>query len=222
MKTSAKGVLEIAEHEGVVPAPYLDSTGVWTWGVGHTAAAGGPDPAALPRGMPDDVERAVQDVLAQFRQDLIRYEDRVNRAITVPIPQHAFDALVSFDFNTGGIFRAKLTKAINDGDPDASRHFMGWLKPPEIRKRRTAEKRLFETGDYDANGDAIPIWRVDGAGRLRGVLRNLTPEEMARFTGPAPTAPAPIPRPDASGQTSLLSRILAAILRFLKSGKAPK
>jgi GH24 family phage-related lysozyme (muramidase) len=26
------GLIEIAGHEGIVPAPYLDSAGVWTWG----------------------------------------------------------------------------------------------------------------------------------------------------------------------------------------------
>jgi lysozyme len=41
MTISAPGLIEIAEHEGIVPAPYLDSAGVRTWGIGHTAAAGG-------------------------------------------------------------------------------------------------------------------------------------------------------------------------------------
>ena len=35
-----------------MPGPYLDVKGVWTFGIGHTAAAGAPDPATLPRGMP--------------------------------------------------------------------------------------------------------------------------------------------------------------------------
>jgi lysozyme len=104
----------------------------------------------------------------------------------VPLAQHQFDALVSFDFNTGGIHRARLTAAINSGDPDAAQHFLGWLKPPEIRKRRTAEMSLFRTGDYAANGDAVPIWRTDGRGKLTGILRTISGEELLRRIAAAP------------------------------------
>lgn len=198
MRLSDQGLLEIAEHEGIVPAPYRDSVGVWTYGIGHTAAAGHPDPAKMPKGMPNDLDAAIDKAIKVFRADVRRFEDRVNAAITAPLDQHEFDALVSFDFNTGGIFRAKLTRAINAGDGGASRHFFGWLKPPEIRKRRTAEKRLFETGNYDANGDDIPVWKVDSSGRLRGILKTIDGADLlARMRrldpplGDFPAAPAP-------------------------------
>lgn len=178
MQVSDKGILEIAEHEGIVPAPYLDSVGVWTFGVGHTKAAGFPDPERMQRGMPTDIAAAIDYALDVFRGDLEIYAERVNEAIKVPLEQHQFDALVSFDFNTGGIFRAKLTRAINAGDPSASRHFFGWLRPPEIRKRRTAEERLFVTGDYDANGDKITIWNVRKNGRLAGVHDVVTSKDI--------------------------------------------
>lgn len=185
MRTSDRGALEIAEHEGIVPAPYLDSVGVWTFGIGHTAAAGDPDPASMPRGMPASIEPAIDKALAIFRADLEKYEARVNHAIEVPISQHQFDALVSFDFNTGGIERARLTQAINAGDPDAARHFMGWLRPPEIRERRTAEMNLFKTGDYDANGDAIPVWKVSPSGRLEGIEWTMHGAELLARMGRA-------------------------------------
>ena len=35
---------------------------------------------------------------------------------------------------------------------------MGWLIPPEIEGRRTAEKRLFEAGDYGSG--PIPLYRA--------------------------------------------------------------
>ena len=130
MEISDRGLLEICEHEGIVPGPYLDSVGVWTAYIGHTAAAGGIDPRTLPRGMPADLDAALDRAVAVFREDVAKYEARVNAAIKVPLAQHQFDALVSFDLNTGGIYRANLTKAINAGDPDASRHFFGWLRPP--------------------------------------------------------------------------------------------
>ncbi len=183
MKISNRGLLEIAEHEGIVPGPYLDSRGIWTWGIGHTAAAGDPDPGTMTRGMPDDVDAVVIGALCQFDRDLDNYERRVNRAIKVPLAQHQFDALVSFDFNTGGIFRARLTQRINAGDPDAADSFMGWLKPPEIRSRRSDEMRLFRTGDYRADGDAIKVWRVDRNGRLRGLERVMHGNEVLAMIG---------------------------------------
>lgn len=181
MKVSPQGVLEIAGHEGIVPAPYLDSVGVWTYGVGHTKAAGAPDPAQMAKGMPADLDAALRQALALFDKDLDRYEARVNKAVTVPLKQHEFDALVSFDFNTGGIHRAKLTAAINRGDPNAYRHFMGWLRPPEIRGRRTAEMNLFRTGIY--SNKPVPVWRVNDAGKLRGILKSVSPSDLMRLMG---------------------------------------
>src|SRR3990167_5343865 len=99
MKTSTLGLIEIASHEGIVPMPYRDVKGIWTFGVGHTKAAGKPDPATLPKGEAAPIE-AVFDV---FRRDIARFEDRVNRAVKVPLAAHEFDALVSFDYNTGGL-----------------------------------------------------------------------------------------------------------------------
>jgi len=201
MKTSARGIIEIAEHEGIVPAPYLDSVGVWTWGVGHTAAAGGPDPEKMMRQMPDNVDPMIDSALRQFAIDLVKYEARVNSAFKVPLKQHEFDARVSFDFNTGGIHRAQLTAAINRGDVDAARHFMGWLRPPEIRKRRTAEMNLFRTGDYDANGSSVPVWRTNGRGRLTGILKTVPGAEiLARIQAASipPDLPAD-PGPDPVG-----------------------
>lgn len=169
---SPKGQLEIAEHEGIVLGPYLCSANVWTVYVGHTAAAGGLDPNKMTkvdtRGWSQEkVDRELLTALKVFDEDLETYENRVNSAVKVRLAQHQLDALVSFDLNTGGIYRAKLTAAINAHDKKASRHFMGWLKPPEIRKRREAEKLLFETGNYDANGDRIPVYDALGNGRIR-------------------------------------------------------
>ncbi len=48
-KVSDRGLLALVRHEGIVPGPYLDMKQVWTFGIGHTAAAGPPDPAAYAR-----------------------------------------------------------------------------------------------------------------------------------------------------------------------------
>ena len=196
MKISDKGLLEICEHEGIVPAPYLDSVGVWTFGIGHTAAAGGPDPLDLPKGMPGNIDGAIDEAIALFREDVGKYEARVNAALKVPVSQHQFDALVSFDFNTGGIHRAQLTRAINAGEANASRHFFGWLKPPEIRKRRTAERNLFDTGDYDANGNSIPVWRVSDTGRLLGIHSTIKGADLLKRMKRGYDVEAPVTMPN--------------------------
>lgn len=194
MNLSDNGLLEIAEHEGIVPAPYKDSVGVWTYGIGHTAKAGGIDPAELPRGMPANLDAAIDEAIKTFRQDVRCYEKRVQTAVKVPLEQHQFDALVSWDFNTGGaLWRSKsgqpcqLVQQIHRGDMSGA-GFMGWLNPPELHKRRTAEMNLFKTGDYDANGTTIPIWRVDENGRRRGIHSTISGAELLHRMGRGPVA----------------------------------
>lgn len=161
MKTSDAGIFALALHEGIVPGPYLDSEGVWTFGIGHTAAAGAPDPAKMPRGPSADLAR----VFAVFRKDLAAYEADVARAVTIDLEQHEFDALVSFHFNTGAIGRASLVKRLNAGDRKAAADgFMAWRKPAAIIERREAEQHLFETGEYPQG--RVPVWGVTDAGRV--------------------------------------------------------
>lgn len=39
IKVSPEGMFTLALHEGLVPGPYRDSVGVWTYGIGHTSRA---------------------------------------------------------------------------------------------------------------------------------------------------------------------------------------
>ena len=59
MHMTDRGLLALVRHEGIVPGPYLDVAGVWTFGIGHTAAAGSPDPVRMPRGMPEDLDAGI-------------------------------------------------------------------------------------------------------------------------------------------------------------------
>lgn len=141
MKTSEKGVAFIAAHEGVVTKAYRDSVGVWTIGVGHTAAAGAPKPVAGMR-----ITRA--EALAIFARDLAKFETRVSKALP-KVPQHAHDAGVSFDFNTGAINRASWVPAYLAGRLEEARtRFLSWNKPAVIRGRRKDEARLLIDGIY--------------------------------------------------------------------------
>ena len=201
MHMTDRGLLAVVRHEGVVPGPYLDVKGVWTFGIGHTAAAGPPDPARMPRGMPADLDAGIRDAFQVFRTDLAAYEAEVLRAVKVPLEPQEFDALVSFHYNTGGIAKAALTRHLNAGNrAAAAAAFMGWLKPAAIRSRREAERDLFARGIYPTG--TIPVWSVDRNGRVdfSRPIRRLTEAEalaLLRPTGtpmPPPDQPTPVPR----------------------------
>ncbi len=215
MQMTDWGLLALIRHEGVVPGPYRDVKGIWTFGIGHTAAAGPPDPAQMPRGMPADLDAGVREAFRLLRTDLAAYETEVLRAVKVPLAPHEFDALVSFHYNTGGIAKAALTRHLNAGNrAAAARGFMGWLKPAAIRSRREAERDLFAKGSYPAG--TIPVWAVDRNGRVdfSRPIRRLTETEALALLRPASgRAPSPI-------QPATIPSWWQRLIEFLR-GKAP-
>jgi lysozyme len=155
VKLSKQGAMELIGHEAIVQTKYRDSKNLWTIGVGHTRAAGEPDPATYTEVMP------LKEVFKLFQKDVQKYADDVNAALKVPVSQSEFDALVSFHFNTGGINRASLVKSINAGDKKtAAKQFLSWKKPPEIMGRRKKEQKLFAEGAY-SNGGKATVYPAD-------------------------------------------------------------
>jgi lysozyme len=148
MKTSAKGVAFIAAHEGIVTKAYRDAAGVWTIGVGHTAAAGGLKPV---QGMVITRGQALE-ILAS---DLPKFETRVDTAMP-GIPQTVHDGSTSFDFNTGAIHKATWVKNYMAGNLAAARaSLLTWNKAggktlAGLVRRRADEQRLIFDGDYGA------------------------------------------------------------------------
>ncbi|MBP0438398.1 glycoside hydrolase family protein [Tianweitania sediminis] len=191
-KVSDKGLVEIASHEGIVNAPYFDSVGKLTVGIGHTASAGEPDPAQHRR------EFTIGEIMTIFRRDIEKFEARVRKAFTRPLTQAQFDAAVSFDFNTGGIHRASWVKKFNAGDMvGAKSAFMAWKKPKEIIERREKERDLFFDGRYSANGHAN-LYPADTAGKVlwsKGKRVNVLELMKGATAQPKPT---PAPKPAAS------------------------
>lgn len=162
MTTSEQGKVALIVKEAIVRSPYYDSVNVLTFGIGHTAAAGKPDPKSLKKSK----RYQYRFVLDIFNHDLKKFEERVNDAVKVPLKQHEFDALVSFDYNTGGIYRAKLTKLLNEGKKKrAAAAFMGWLRPKSIIGRRTKEMNLFLTGKYPKS-TYVTEYQTNGKGRI--------------------------------------------------------
>ena len=191
MKSSTKGLLALINLEGVVLSAYRDSVGVWTIGVGHTAAAGPPRPGP---GLTITLEQAI----GLFREDVRRYEADVALAVKVPLKSHEFDALVSFHFNTGAIARAAITRHLNAGNRQkAAAAFMNWTRAGGVAgaltQRRSAERALFERGDYGNIETALVYdrlpgdWRVVSTSDILGEPRphagTVTPQE--------PETPAP-------------------------------
>ena len=173
MKTSSEGVAFIAAHEGVVTRAYRDVAGVWTIGVGHTAAAGAPTPV---RGMVIGRDEA----LAILGRDLPRYEARVTARLG-PTRQSAFDGAASFDFNTGAIDRASWVTALRAGDAAGARQrLMLWTKAAGrtvtgLARRREAEARLIFDGDYGLSqaASAAPVAASGDVSALQADLATL-------------------------------------------------
>jgi len=139
---SAIGIEALVGREALKTKAYLDSVGIWTIGVGHTAAAGAPIPY---KGLTITRDEA----LAIFARDLQAYEDAVRDAIKVPLADHQFDALGSICFNIGqgGFKGSTFVKRINAGAPasEIRAAILAWRKPAEIISRRTAEADQFQT-----------------------------------------------------------------------------
>lgn len=174
MQTSIEGKAALVASEGVVPAVYLDSVGVPTYGVGVTHWAIGDEAfSRLSDAMPQNVDRTVDDILDLFENVLRQYEDAVRDAVKVPLEQHEFDALVHFTYNVGGpnFRRSRLLRLINAGDKDEAGRtgFHGWLKPTSLRGRRDVESDMFLHGNY--GNSAIPVYTTNGNRRLGGRLK---------------------------------------------------
>lgn len=149
MQTSAAGraFIEQIEENGVAKLkPYDDGTGTLTIGFGHTTAAG---PPKVRRGMTITAQQA-DDILGA---DLHSVEVNVSHLVKVPLTQAQFDTLVSFDFNTGGLWRSTALRRLNaknyDGVPAALAVWNrgGGRVMAGLVKRRKAEGVMW-TGNY--------------------------------------------------------------------------
>jgi lysozyme len=145
MNISQAGIKLIEKLEGCILHEYKDDAGVPTIGVGHT---GGVQPnQTITQAQADDL----------LRKDLAKFVARVNKFVKVPVNQNQFDALVIFDFNTGGLGTSTLLKKLNAGDyAGAAKEFDVWIKITDsdtgkkvvsqgLINRRNAEQALFNT-----------------------------------------------------------------------------
>lgn len=109
-KTSAKGIAFIHSFEQRRLKAYRSfKDEPWTIGWGHTSNAGLPK---VTQGMV--ITSAEADQI--FVRDLAKFERRVRRYIKVKLSQGQFDALVSFDYNTGALDTASFVQLLNAGN----------------------------------------------------------------------------------------------------------
>lgn len=158
MDLSAVGRAVLIAREGRRLEAYRDSVGIWTIGVGHTAAAGPPVPKA-------GLRIGAEEADAIFARDVARFVRTVAEAIPEPLPRHAFDALVSLCFNIGpaAFLRSTVLRRLKVADrPGAAAAILLWNRPAAIVPRRQAEHDQFRTPYETAlprarRGDPQPI-----------------------------------------------------------------
>lgn len=164
MKLGIQGEQLIKEGEGLVLYTYDDANpgkpflkgkpkGELTIGYGHTSAAGAPK--VVP-GM--KITKAEAEKI--FKRDIQKFVDDVNNLVTVDLTQNQFDALVSFQYNTGALASSRLLKRVNAGQFDqVPAEFMKWVNDngrmvPGLVNRRRAEVALWRGIESDTIASA--------------------------------------------------------------------
>lgn len=141
--TGEKGLALIKNFEGLRLDAYICPAGVPTIGYGTTKVNG--QAVKVPSTI---TESQANDYL---KSDVKTFEQAVNSAVTVPVTQNQFDALVSFTYNLGpGNLRSStLLKKLNAKDyAGAADEFPKWNKSggkelAGLTRRRNAERDLF-------------------------------------------------------------------------------
>jgi lysozyme len=99
-----------------------------------------------------------------FIKDMATFERDVRKLVTVPLEPWQFDALVSFDYNTGALGKSTLLKYVNSQQWDkAALEFHKWVngggkKLPGLVRRRASESLLFQNipdENYDGKPDKV-------------------------------------------------------------------
>ena len=141
MKLSDNGLSLLERREGVRLKPYLDAAGKPTIGYGHLILPG------------ENFSAGISEAQARelLRVDTEKAQKAVRDAVSHPLNQNQFDALVSLAFNIGAnAFRGStLVKLLNQGYvAAAAEQILAWKYAggkPVLLARRQAEKAQFET-----------------------------------------------------------------------------
>lgn len=144
MTISSVGIQLITSFEDLRLKAYDDGVGVWTIGYGTTIY---PNGVAVKEGDSCTLEQAK----SFFQHYLRRFQTAVNDAVSVPLSQNQFDALVSLAYNIGtNAFKTStLVKYLNALAYNAAAdEFQKWNRGggkvlKGLVRRREAERALF-------------------------------------------------------------------------------
>lgn len=153
MQTSDNGRKFIENYEGCILQAYDDHNdhivvvgkrplGVLTIGYGHTSAAGAPQVYV-------DMKITQEQADEFLSSDLHSVELSVAHLVEVALTQNQFDALVSFQYNTGALHNSTLLKLLNQGKyVEAADQFLIWNHVGKhvskgLTIRRKAEREMF-------------------------------------------------------------------------------
>jgi GH24 family phage-related lysozyme (muramidase) len=141
MKTGEKGIELIKSFEGCRLTGYLCPAKVPTIGYGHTGTVDG---KAVCVGMKITKAKAIE----LLKEDLEKFEKKVNKYSKYKWTQNEFDALVSFAYNIGSI--DKLTADGTRSKMVISEKLLAYNKAgvkvlSGLTRRRKAEQALFLT-----------------------------------------------------------------------------
>lgn len=206
MQTSANGRAIIEAFEGCEKAvkgrpgfftTYRDEVGVLTVCYGCTNLSGTHAPI---------IEGAIYsktDCDMLLSSDLAGFEVRVAKILSgIGLSQSEFDALVSFDFNTGGLDRSSIPRKIREGrHAEVAPTLARWNKAggrvyPGLVRRRTAEGQEFDgklalalatAGVHRQSGDGMPQ-KVDKPTVPTSEVAKATKRERKAAAGGATTA----------------------------------
>jgi len=164
LKLSDAGANLIKHFEGILEKcgpdqykPYKCPAGVLTIGWGTTHHGGHKFDASS--------RWTARQCHEAFLADMGAFERDVRKLVKVPLSQNQFDALVSFNYNTGALGKSTLLKRVNAGDHvGAAAEFHRWNKGggkvlPGLTRRRASESLLYQgikDANYDGKADPAP------------------------------------------------------------------
>ncbi|MEM6453267.1 MAG: lysozyme [Cyanobacteria bacterium P01_D01_bin.105] len=144
-RINQNGLLLIKSFEGLRLNAYRDAVGIWTIGYGTT------------RGVQPGMEISEEQAELFLQEDLTRFEQAINSAVTAKINDNQFAALVSFTYNVGsGALRSStLLKLLNGQEHvrSVADQFPRWNRAggrvlAGLTRRRNAERALFLGEDF--------------------------------------------------------------------------
>lgn len=173
---SNEGLALIQEYEGFCTNPVQLAEGKWVVGYGHVRIG---DAGA---------SMSQTEATAALALDLAPFERLVNEAVTTPLTQSQFDALVSLAFSVGeAAFReSQVVRRANAGEFVAAACAMdawrkadlgGELEVIEVLvRRRAAEKALFlKQSQHDTAPSAFVRAKLDHAAAILGAPIKFAP-----------------------------------------------